>query len=119
MFDRIKTLLHRWHDLREVEALTDLELDDLGMSRDQVRAFARLPADVADRVAAMGEIFGVPEAELKRDHAQWVDLLSICGRCADRGACAAVLAKGEASQPADAGFCLNRGTFTALAPKVA
>ena len=115
MFDRIKTLLQRWHEIKEIEALTDRDLDDLGMSRQQVLDFARMPADITERVIAMGRIFGVPREELERDHDQWVDLLSVCGHCADRGACALVLAKGDIARPADAGFCLNRDTFSTLA----
>lgn len=116
MFDRIKTLLSRWHDIKEVETLTDRDLADLGMTREQVRAFVQMPHDVAKRVTAMATIFGVPEADLKRDHAQWVDLLSTCGNCAERGACSLVLAKGDQSRPEDAGFCLNRGSFAQMGP---
>jgi hypothetical protein len=119
MFDRIKALLHRWHEIHEVEALTDRDLADLGMSRDQVRAFAAMPADITERVTAMGRIFGVPEVELKRDHSQWVELLSVCGHCADRGACGLVLDKGDLSRPADTGFCPNAASFAAMAPRAA
>ncbi|MEZ5797948.1 MAG: DUF6455 family protein [Paracoccaceae bacterium] len=114
MFDRIKTLLSRWHEIKEVEALSDRDLADLGLSRDQLRDFIAMPHDVADRVAAMGRIFGLSEATLQRDHAQWVDILSTCGHCADRGACALVLSKGQLSRPADATFCPNHDTFTGL-----
>ena len=119
MFNRIKALLNRWHEIKEIEALTDRDLDDLGMSRDQVLAFARMPADLTQRVTAMGQIFGVPEVELKRDHAEWVELLSVCGHCADRGACGVVLERGDLSRPADAGFCPNRGSFAAFAERAA
>ncbi|MBL9058197.1 MAG: DUF1127 domain-containing protein [Rhodobacteraceae bacterium] len=115
MFQRIKTLLHRWHDLAEVSALSDRELDDLGMTRDQVERFVRMPADVPDRVVAMGEIFGISAEELKRDHNAWVELLETCGTCRDRGACALVLERGELSRPQDCGFCLNAAAFTAAA----
>ncbi|MFZ1467734.1 MAG: hypothetical protein WAT09_02030 [Paracoccaceae bacterium] len=117
MFDRIKTLLSRWHEISEVDALTDREVADLSMTRSQLRAFAKMPPDVDQRVAAMGTIFGVPEADLKRDHFQWVDLLSTCGRCADRVACGHALANGDITKAADAGFCPNRGTFALLAPR--
>ena len=115
MFDRIKTLLTRWHDFNEVDSLSDRDLADLGMSREQVRAFAQMPPDVGQRVTAMATIFGVPEADLKRDHSQWVELLSSCSRCGDRVACGQALARGEITRPEDAGFCPNRGTFTGLA----
>ncbi|MDP3261836.1 MAG: DUF6455 family protein [Tabrizicola sp.] len=113
MLDRIRTLIAHLHDVSEVNALTDRDLSDLGMNRDQVLAFLRMPQDVADRVTAMGAIFGIPEAALKRDHAQWVDLLSTCGRCADRGRCATHLAGGR--DKAEATFCPNRPSFDDLA----
>lgn len=119
MFDRIKALLHRWHEVQEVEALSDRDLDDLGMSREQVRAFLTLPRDVGDRVAAMGAIFGIPEADLKRDHGLWLDLLETCGHCQDRGACAVALSQGDLTQPRDCGFCPNRGSFSDLAARQA
>ena len=85
------------------------------MSREQVLGFLRMPSDISERVTAMGQIFGVSEHDLKRDHAQWVDLLTVCGHCADRAACAHVLAKGTSAQPSEAQFCGNRTSFTDLA----
>jgi Family of unknown function (DUF6455)/Domain of unknown function (DUF1127) len=115
MFDRIRALINRLHDVQEVNSLSDRDLDDLGMSREQVLGFLKMPRDISERVTAMGQIFGVPELELKRDHAQWVDLLTVCGHCADRNACSHVLVKGTAAQPSDAQFCGNRASFADLA----
>lgn len=115
MFDRIKTLIQRLQEAQEVDALTDRDLLDLGVSRDQLVDFLRMPTDVSDRVTAMGAIFGVPEADLKRDHAQWIDLLHVCGHCADRGACAKVLARGTNVDPASIDFCGNREALRARA----
>lgn len=119
MFERIKALMHRWHDLHEVDALTDRELEDLGMTRDQMRALVTMPADVPDRVLAMAAIFGLSPDEVKRDHAVWLDVLECCGHCQDRGACALVLERGELSRPRDCGFCANAGEFTLLAAEKA
>lgn len=115
MFDRIRTLIARLHEVQEVNALTDRDLDDLGMSREQVLDFLRMPRDISDRVTAMGKLFGLSETELKRDHALWVEVLSTCGHCADRAACTKLLALGDQAQPGEAGFCANRGTFADLA----
>jgi hypothetical protein len=115
MFDRIRALIDRLHQVQEVNALSDRDLDDLGMSRDQVLAFLRMPRDITERVTAMGKIFGLSETELKRDHGLWVEILSTCGHCADRGACAKLLAKEGAAQPGEATFCGNRGAFADLA----
>ncbi|WP_136645117.1 DUF6455 family protein [Tabrizicola sp. YIM 78059] len=116
MFDRIRSLLHRLHQVSEAEALTDRDLEDLGMTRAQVLDFLRMPQDITERVTAMGAIFGVPETELKRNHAQWVELLTVCGHCAERGACARVLDMGDMADPAAIDFCSNRASFLALAP---
>lgn len=111
MFDRIKTLVHRWRDLKEVASLSDRDLDDLGMTRDQVEAFVRMPQDVPDRVAAMAQIFGLTGAQIKANHDAYIDLLYTCGQCKDRGACRKVLDHAELARPADAGFCRNKTAF--------
>ena len=113
MFERMKALIARWNELREVSALTDRDLVDLGMSRAQVEAFVRMPHDVPDRVLAMAEIFGLSETEVQADHAQWLELLETCGTCQDRGACKLVLERGELSRPQDCSFCLNAPCFEA------
>ncbi|MDZ4087777.1 MAG: DUF6455 family protein [Tabrizicola sp.] len=115
MFARIRALIDRLHDVQEVNSLSDRDLADLGMTRDQVLDFLRMPRDINDRVTAMGAIFGLPETELKRDHGLWVEILSTCGHCADRGACARLLAKGDQAQPTEATFCGNREAFADLA----
>lgn len=115
MFERLKVLVGHWHQMKEVESLTERDLDDLGMSREQVNAFVRMPHDVPDRVAAMGQIFGLTEHQLRLHHDEYTSLLYTCGGCKERGACALVLERGELSRPADADFCLNKAAFKAQA----
>jgi Family of unknown function (DUF6455)/Domain of unknown function (DUF1127) len=114
MLDRIRALIARLRDVQEVNALSDRDLDDLGVSREQIVGFLRMPRDISERVTAMGQIFGLSEDELKRDHPQWIDLLSTCGHCSDRSACTKVLDKGSKADPADATFCGNRSVFADL-----
>lgn len=116
MFDRIKTLLQRWHEIKEADALTDYDLHDLGLSRDQLRAFVRMPHDLHQRLTAMAVLFGVPEDELRHDHGRWIEMLTSCGHCADRRACSELLARGRLDGPADARFCPNRHELEALSP---
>lgn len=115
MFERIKALLHRWQDLAEVDRLTDREIDDLGVTRDQLRALVSLPGDVPQRVKAMASLFGLAETDLTSDHGTWLDLLESCGQCRDRGACALVLEREGLSRPQDADFCPNAAAFRDLA----
>ena len=115
MFDRIKALMARWHDLQEVDAMSDRDLDDLGMTRHQVTLFVQMPKDVPDRVAAMAEIFGLSDAEVKANHARYVEILEVCGTCGYRGACQLVLDRGELSRPIEASFCPNARDYTDMA----
>ena len=114
MFNRIRALIDRLHEVQEVEALTDRDLDDIGLSRNQVVDFLHMPLDISERVTAMGAIFGVPEAELKRNHAQWIDLLTVCGHCTNRAACATALAS-DHPDPGACSFCGNRQSFASIA----
>ena len=60
MFDRIRSLIDRLHEVQEVNSLSDRDLDDLGMSREQVLGFLKMPRNICERVTAMGRIFGFP-----------------------------------------------------------
>jgi hypothetical protein len=115
MFQRIKALVDHWHEMKEVESLTERDLDDLGMTRSQVEAFVRMPHDVPDRVIAMAEIFGLSEAQIKADHDGYVNLLYTCGHCKERGACTLLLERGSLTGPEDARFCLNKHAFESQA----
>lgn len=113
MFERIKALMDRWHDIKEINALTDRDLEDLGMSRDQVNAFARMPRDISDRVRHMAAVFGLSDAELQSNHEDYLGLLTTCGACRSRGQCAHVLAKGTEARPEEVDFCGNVPAFEA------
>ena len=115
MFERIKALMERWHDVKEINELSQRDLDDLGMSRDQVQAFARMPHDIGQRVKHMAAIFGISEAELQVNHDAYLEILSTCGYCRDRAKCAHLLAQGADASALEAEFCLNYDTFNALA----
>jgi uncharacterized protein YjiS (DUF1127 family) len=113
MFERIKALVEKWRDLKEVDGLTDRDLDDLGMSRDQVQRFVRMPTDIADRVGHMAAIFGLDAADLQRNQQAYIDLLETCGTCTARAACSRVLDMGAAAKPEDCSFCRNAANFAA------
>lgn len=114
MLARIRALIDRWQQLKTVDALTDRDLADLGMTRAQVEDFIRMPPDVPNRVARMAAIFGISDAELKANHADYLELLGTCGHCRDRGACALVLARAESARPSEAAFCPNAAQYAAI-----
>lgn len=115
MLERLKILVKQWHDLNEIEKMTDEDLADLGMTRNQLRRFAQMPADIAERVVHMGAVFGLSEADLKKDYPAYVELLDTCGTCSHRGECNHLLAQGAAAQSKDCAFCLNARAFAEAA----
>ena len=119
MLNQIRRFLDRLDQLKQVDALSDHDLHDLGMTRAQVTAFATMPADVPDRVSAMAAIFGIPANELKANRADYLELLGTCADCRQRAKCARVLHDTSLAQPADATFCPNAPVYTAKATQAA
>ena len=115
MYDQIKAMISRWHALRDVNRLTDRELEDLGMTRAQVLHFVRMPSDVPDRVAAMAQIFKLSPEDVKANHGRYLDLLDTCGTCGHRRACKLVLGQGDTARATDVGFCPNAPEFRSMA----
>lgn len=111
MLERVRRFFAMATDVDEVELLSDRELADLGLSRDQARNLARLPDDVPGRIAAMGRIFGLTEADLVRDRGEWEELLLTCNACREQGACRRLLARADTADPTEASFCPNAGRF--------
>lgn len=113
MLNQIRRFLDRLDQLKQVEALSDHDLYDLGMTRAQVTAFATMPADVPDRVTAMAAIFGIPADELKANRADYLELLGTCADCRQRSKCARLLNDANRAQPAEADFCPNAPVYAA------
>lgn len=114
MLERLRQLLQRHRDLAEVAALSDHELADLGVSRDQAEQLAALPDDISGRITAMGRIFGLSESDLLRDRAVWQELLAVCHSCRELRACRRLLDHADTASPGDAGFCPNWEQFAEL-----
>lgn len=116
MLERVRRFFARATGLDEVEQLSERELADLGLSRDQARNLSRLPDDVPGRIAAMARIFGLTEADLIRDRSEWEELLLTCNACRAQGACRRLLDRAETADPTEAGFCPNAGRFAFASP---
>ena len=117
MLAELQRIFRRHRDLDAVAALTDRELADIGLSREQALHLAALPKDVPERVIAMARIFGVPEDELQRNRAEWMDMLQVCDTCQHLPACQHLLFLEEFAMPESAGFCPNKPVFDRHATK--
>lgn len=115
MRERLQSVFARWRSLKEIEALSERDLSDIGLSRAEVIDFVQMPVDSPRRLAAMAEIFGLTEAELRAEHEAYLDLLRNCGHCGARRACSETLAHANQARPADCGFCPNAAEYAARA----
>lgn len=115
MWDQFRAHQARKRDLKEIEALTERDLDDLGLNRAQMLALAWLPQDAPDRMAQMAAHYGLDRTALQDDRATFLNLLGTCGTCHDRAACADLLARSGPLSRAETGFCPNAGQFAAMA----
>lgn len=115
MFERLRMMFDLWRDQREIDALSDREVEDLGLTREQLHAFARVPMDVPERLVAMAAIFGLTEADVKRTHSEYLELLEVCARCGARQQCAETLDSFATARPAACGFCPNAATYQRMA----
>jgi hypothetical protein len=118
MFERIREWRARARTVDDVAALSERELADLGLGRDQAMRLAAAPADTADRMERMAAIFGVSAEAVHRDHGTLVALAETCAGCTERGACASVLALEETApgtvSDAECGFCANAADYRLL-----
>jgi len=118
MMERFLRLFRLSRDLHDLEALSDADFVDLGVSRSEALQLASLPDEVPVRVTEMAKVFGLDATALLADRRVWNEILHSCNNCDDLGTCRRFLARDagdEAANPADVDFCPNRETFTALA----
>ena len=118
MFGWTRGYWTRQRDITEIAALSDGELADIGASRTDLMAIAEMPDEVPVRMAAMARVFGVDEARLTANRAEYVEDLITCAGCHALARCRQERARGEAADAARCGFCPNAGRFAALARSV-
>lgn len=107
----LQQLLKRYRDLSVIAELSERELADIGVSREQALHLAAMPRDVPGRITAMARIFGIAEEALQRDRAAWMEMLEVCDGCRELPACRRLLMLGDFATPEEAGFCPNRACF--------
>lgn len=122
MMERFLRMFRLSRDMHEIEAMTDTELADLGVSRTEALSLAALPDDVPVRVGAMARIYGLEVDDLLADRRVWHELLHGCNHCTDLATCHRFMARAEPEAPVDPAalaFCPNRATFDHLSRSLA
>ena len=99
---------------RAVAALPEQGLPDLGITRADLEAAARMDGDRIARMTAMAELHGIGRAQLAGDPRIGNDVARTCAHCPEDAACRAEFARPGGADPARTGFCPNAGTFRAM-----
>ncbi len=114
MFEHLKEKLAQGREVREIEAMDARELDEIGLSRDDLISVAQTPNAVRERMEAMAAVHGVSASILNENRVDYVELLAKCRHCGQTAHCADFL--GDARAAGDgADFCPNHSDYVALA----
>ena len=114
MFERLKGMIERNRQLREIEGMVARDLGDMGVERDELSALIQTPAEVLARQSEMARKFDLEDSDFgphRHDHALVVERCACCGAAAE---CRRFLAD-PASTAEAAVFCPNAGLYSDLA----
>lgn len=98
---------------RELEAMDDRAIEDMGLDRAALTEAMALPADVPQRMTAMADVFGADLAHAPLSAVERLDMARACGQCDHRRRCAEELA--GPTSAALCSFCPNAATYSGLA----
>lgn len=113
MLERLKAMVEHHREHLEIAQMSDRDLDDLGLTREQLIHVVDTPEDVSRRMLQMAKRHGISEEELEAYRQDFAQLLETCDHCHSAGKCGRFLA--DPSQPATAAtFCPNHAEYLAL-----
>lgn len=115
MLERVRAIFDHWHRLQEVKAMSDRDLEDLGLTRWQMEQFARMPENVGERLLQMAQVFGLEPNDVQHAYSDYLELLEVCAHCGALKACKRALADADHLGPEDVHFCPNAHTYEEMA----
>lgn len=113
MLERLKAMVEHRREHAEIAQLSERDLDDLGLTREQLLNVVDTPEDVSRRMLQMAARHGISEEELENYRQDFAVLLGTCAHCHSVGTCGRMLA--DPTEPAEAAtFCPNHKDYLAL-----
>ncbi|MCL7466149.1 DUF6455 family protein [Phaeovulum sp. NW3] len=114
MFERIKKWQEKTRDLAEIRMISDVDLNDMGVSRNELRSIVGFGAEVDTRQMAMAERHGLDSYCLRRHPQDLIASNKACAECGHVEECASYLAS-DVPAEASARFCPNYELYQQLA----
>lgn len=94
------------------EALSDEDLADLGLNRDDYRILVKGGPGARNRLVAMARTFGLSEADIDKHRGVALDLAEACATCGEARTCQKAI-EGRGELPVDR--CPNAAIYRMLA----
>jgi uncharacterized protein YjiS (DUF1127 family) len=113
LHDRIQSWRDRREREREIARLTPQDIADLGLSRQDVLALARMPAEQVARMEEMARLHGVDPESLDAHRDLRIAVALTCAQCGENSRCRRAIEDGLLAE--EAGFCPNHETYRTLA----
>ena len=114
MLQQFKDMIERRRLSREIETLSPSELDEVGVSRAELRALVATPGYVTARQTEMAHRHGITDAVLQEHRHDLVTAVVRCRNCAATDECAHFLAD-PGARGEGATFCPNHDLYRDLA----
>ena len=108
-----KAIAHR-RELREIAALEDRDLMDIGLGRDQLAHLVEVDPAVYDRMDRMAALHGLTHHDLQDSRPDFAALVHICEDCAAKDRYENALGKAD-TRAADTQFCPNHAAYRGMA----
>lgn len=116
MFEWIRKDQARRRDLKEIAALDDNDLTDIGLSREDLTHLAMTDPAVFARMDRMAALHGLTPDDVQADRPEFATLARTCEDCAAKGRCDDTLAR-HTIRLGDTGFCPNHDAYRDMAAK--
>lgn len=113
MFEWIRRNTDRRRNLREIAALDERDLADIGLGREALEHLVVTNPGVYEQMDRMGALHGLTHSDLQNDRAEFAALVAVCEDCAAKSRCQGALGRAETSV-ADVGFCPNHGAYAGM-----
>lgn len=107
---------HQGQAFRDLADLTDRQLEDIGLQRDELVLAVAGAAEAPERVGMMASKLGISAETMEHRRALLNGMVKRCAVCRNKVLCAWWLAEGGA-QDAYREFCPNAGAFVELSRK--
>jgi hypothetical protein len=112
MLEKFRQFVKHYRELQEIDQLGPEELDDLGLTRDELKLLVQAPEKVTERQMAMAAKFGLTADDFSRNRHDYAWAIAACEDCRAVKQCRHYLASDMTAEQSD--FCPNHALYRSL-----